>query len=252
MGEDGRMTCLHDMEGRDRMMSQTNANILMVDDEEEIRHVVKVLLESEGFTVTEAASGEEALALFTPDTDLVILDVKMPGISGYRVCLRLRERWNVPILFLTAKTQESDLTMGYSSGGDDYLAKPFSYPELMARVKALLRRYQVYKGKIDSGVDQYTEWRGLRLNCERNEVWMAGRQLNLTEKEYRLLRLMLLHHGKIFSAQNLYESVWEEPYFAPSSNTVMVHIRKLREKVEADPQNPELIKTVWGKGYRIE
>ena len=234
------------------MMPQTTAHILVVDDEEEIRHVVKVLLESEGFTVTEAASGEEALARFTADTDLVILDVKMPGISGYRVCLRLRERWNVPILFLTAKTQESDLTMGYSSGGDDYLAKPFSYPELMARVKALLRRYQVYKGKIDSGVDQYTEWRGLRLNCERNEVWMAGRQLNLTEKEYRLLRLMLLHHGKIFSAQNLYESVWEEPYFAPSSNTVMVHIRKLREKVEADPQNPELIKTVWGKGYRIE
>ena len=214
------------------MAPQKNAHILVVDDEEEIRHVVRVLLESEGFAVTEAASGEEALGRFTPDMDLVILDVKMPGISGYQVCLRLRERWNVPILFLTAKTQDSDLTMGYSSGGDDYLAKPFSYPELMARVKGLLRRYQVYKGKIDSGVDQYAEWRGLRLNCERNEAWAAGRQL--------------------FSAQNLYESVWEEPYFAPSSNTVMVHIRKLREKVERDPQNPELIKTVWGKGYRIE
>lgn len=234
------------------MTSQQKANILVVDDEDEIRHVIRVLLESEGFAVTEAASGEEALARFVPDTDLVILDVMMPGISGYQVCLRLRERWNVPILFLTAKTQDSDLTMGYSSGGDDYLSKPFSYPELMARVKGLLRRYQVYKGKIDSGVDQYAEWRGVRLNCERNEVWLAGTQLNLTEKEYRLLKLMLVHHGKIFSAQNLYESVWEEPYFAPSSNTVMVHIRKLREKVERDPQAPALIKTVWGKGYRIE
>ena len=226
------------------MAPDRQTSILVVDDEEEIRHVLRVLLESEGFLVTEAASGEEALAKFVPDTDLVILDVMMPGISGYQVCLRLRERWNVPILFLTAKTQDSDLTMGYSSGGDDYLAKPFSYPELMARVKGLLRRYHVYKGKA--------EGRGLRLCRTRNEVWRAGRQLNLTEKEYRLLRLLLLHHGKIFSAQNLYESVWEEPYFAPSSNTVMVHIRKLREKVEEDPQNPELIKTVWGKGYRID
>ena len=234
------------------MAPDRQTSILVVDDEEEIRHVLRVLLESEGFLVTEAASGEEALAKFVPDTDLVILDVMMPGISGYQVCLRLRERWNVPILFLTAKTQDSDLTMGYSSGGDDYLAKPFSYPELMARVKGLLRRYHVYKGKAEDEAEGYAEWRGLRLNCERNEAWRAGRQLNLTEKEYRLLRLLLLHHGKIFSAQNLYESVWEEPYFAPSSNTVMVHIRKLREKVEEDPQNPELIKTVWGKGYRID
>ena len=233
-------------------MPQKRAHILMVDDEEEIRHVVRILLESEGFAVTEAASGEEALARFTPDTDLVILDVAMPGISGYQVCLRLRERWNVPVLFLTAKTQDSDLTMGYSAGGDDYLAKPFSYPELLARVKGLLRRYHVYKGKVDSSVDQYAEWRGLRLNCARNEVWRCDRQLNLTEKEYRLLRLLMLHRGKLFSAQNLYESVWEEPYFAPSSNTVMVHIRKLREKVEDDPKNPQLIKTVWGKGYRLE
>lgn len=234
------------------MAPDRQTSILVVDDEEEIRHVLRVLLESEGFLVTESASGEEALAKFVPDTDLVILDVMMPGISGYQVCLRLRERWNVPILFLTAKTQDSDLTMGYSSGGDDYLAKPFSYPELMARVKGLLRRYHVYKGKAEDEAEEYAEWRGLRLCRTRNEVWRAGRQLNLTEKEYRLLRLLLLHHGKIFSAQNLYESVWEEPYFAPSSNTVMVHIRKLREKVEEDPQNPELIKTVWGKGYRID
>lgn len=129
------------------MAPDRQTSILVVDDEEEIRHVLRVLLESEGFLVTEAASGEEALAKFVPDTDLVILDVMMPGISGYQVCLRLRERWNVPILFLTAKTQDSDLTMGYSSGGDDYLAKPFSYPELMARVKGLLRRSTCTRGR---------------------------------------------------------------------------------------------------------
>ena len=234
------------------MAPDRQTSILVVDDEEEIRHVLRVLLESEGFLVTEAASGEEALAKFVPDTDLVILDVMMPGISGYQVCLRLRERWNVPILFLTAKTQDSDLTMGYSSGGDDYLAKPFSYPELMARVKGLLRRYHVYKGKAEDEAEEYAEWRGLRLCRTRNEVWRAGRQLNLTEKEYRLLRLLLLHHGKIFSAQNLYESVWNEPYFYNCNSTVMVHIRKLRVKIEKDPQKPEYIKTEWGKGYKFD
>lgn len=211
-----------------------------------------MLLEGEGFTVTEAASGEEALAAFSPDTDLVILDVMMPGISGYQVCLRLRERWNVPILFLTAKTQDSDLVMGFSSGGDDYLSKPFSYSELIARVKGLLRRYQVYKGKTDTELGQFIEWRGLRLDREHNEVMKQGKELNLTTTEYQILRLMMTYRGKIFSAQNLYESVWEEPYLSTSSNTVMVHIRRLREKIEKDPQQPEILKTIWGKGYRIE
>ncbi|MCI9670193.1 MAG: response regulator transcription factor [Lawsonibacter sp.] len=226
--------------------------LLLVDDDPEIREIARVLLEGEGFTVTEAASGEEALAAFSPDTDLVILDVMMPGISGYQVCLRLRERWNVPILFLTAKTQDSDLVMGFSSGGDDYLSKPFSYSELIARVKGLLRRYQVYKGKTDTELGQFIEWRGLRLDREHNEVMKQGKELNLTTTEYQILRLMMTYRGKIFSAQNLYESVWEEPYLSTSSNTVMVHIRRLREKIEKDPQQPEILKTIWGKGYRIE
>lgn len=226
--------------------------ILVVDDDAEIRSLIRILLESDGFQVEEAESGEAALDAFTPDIDLVILDVMMPGISGYQVCLRLRERWNVPILFLTAKTQDSDLTMGYSAGGDDYLAKPFSYPELMARVKGLLRRYYVYRGKEPEAAPQYLEWKGLKLDREYNEVWKDGRELDLTTIEYHILRLLLSHRGKIFSAQNIYESVWEEPYFAASSNTVMVHIRRLREKIETDPQQPELLRTVWGKGYRIE
>ncbi len=226
--------------------------ILVVDDDGEIRGLLRVLLESEGFQVVEAGSGEDALAVFTPDTDMVILDVMMPTISGYQVCLRLRERWNVPILFLTAKTQDSDLTMGYSAGGDDYLAKPFSYPELMARVKGLLRRYYVYRGKEPDAAPKYLEWRGLKVDGEYNEAWQDGRELDLTTTEYLILRLLLSHQGKIFSAQNIYESVWQEPYFAASSNTVMVHIRRLREKIEEDPRRPKLLKTVWGKGYRIE
>lgn len=226
--------------------------ILVVDDDGEIRDLIRILLESEGFRIQEAESGEAALAAFEPDTDLVILDVMMPGISGYQVCLRLRERWNVPVLFLTAKAQDSDLTMGFSAGGDDYLAKPFSYPELMARVKGLLRRYHVYRGKETDTAPQYLEWKGLKVDRKFNEVWKDEKELDLTTTEYEILRLLLSHPGKIFSAQNLYESIWEEPYMAASANTVMVHIRRLREKIERDPREPELLRTVWGKGYRIE
>lgn len=226
--------------------------ILIVDDDPEIREIVRVLLESEGLTTLEAADGATALSAFSDDVDLVILDIMMTGMSGYQVCLKMREQSNVPILFLTAKNKDSDLTLGFSSGGDDYLAKPFSYAELLARVKGLLRRYQTYKGK--TGLDDETplEWRGIVLYQNRNEAWKDGEELNLTDKEYQILKLMLAHRGRLFSAQNLYESVWEEPFFYSSSNTVMVHIRRLREKIEKNPQEPTLLKTVWGKGYRIE
>ena len=226
------------------------AKLLLVDDDPEIREVARVLLESEGFQVMEAASGEEALQVFTPDVDLLILDVMMQGLSGYQVCARIREHWNAPILFLTAKTRDTDLMTGFSAGGDDYLTKPFSYIELLARVKGLLRRYQVYRGKPEA-VQEEAEWCGLRVNLTSNMAWRSDMELDLTETEYRILRLLVEHQGKIFSLQNLYESVWQEPYFASSGNTVMVHIRRLREKVEPDPRHPEYIKTVWGKGYRV-
>lgn len=234
------------------MTGQDNAKILLVDDDSEIREIARILLEGEGFSVAEASGGEEALALFSDDIDIVVLDVMMQGMSGYQACLRLRERSNVPILFLTAKSRDSDLTMGFSSGGDDWLSKPFSYTELIARVKGLLRRYRVYRGKAGTETEGYVEWRDLRLDREHNEAWKGDKELDLTEKEYQILRLLLTYHGKIFSAQNLYESIWNEPFYAPSSNTVMVHIRKLREKIEENPQEPEILKTVWGKGYRIE
>lgn len=228
-----------------------SGKIMIVDDDAEIREIVHVLLESEGFEPVEAQDGETALSLLSEDIDLVILDVMMDGMSGYQLCRKIRESSNVPVLFLTAKSKDSDLTLGFSVGGDDYLAKPFSYAELLARVKGLLRRYQSYRGK-EVIADSVLEKNGLCLHTSHNEVLKNGNELNLTEKEYQLLRLMLRYRGKLFSAQNLYESIWEEPFFYTSNNTVMVHIRRLREKIEDDPQNPKILKTVWGKGYRIE
>ena len=226
--------------------------ILVVDDDKEVREVVRVLLSSEDYEVVEADSGAEALKAFTHQVDLVILDVMMPGISGYQVCQAIRKVANVPILFLTAKTQSSDLVMGYSSGGDDYLAKPFSYPELLARVKGLLRRYKVYQGKnLSDRKSEFIEWRGIRLDCSGNMVWKDGNEINLTDTEYRILRLLISYPGQIFSIPNIYESIWDEPYLSASSNSVMVFIRKLRNKIEDDPKHPTYLVTVWGKGYRI-
>lgn len=224
--------------------------ILFADDDPEIREVLRLLLTSEGYAVVEASSGREVLERLDGSVDLVILDVMMPDLGGYAVCAEIRKRSAVPVLFLTAKGQDSDKTMGFSVGGDDYLVKPFSYPELLARVKGLLRRYQVYRGKPET-VQEEAEWCGLRVSLTANMVWRNDRELDLTDTEWRILRMLVQNRGKIFSMENLYESVWKETYFPSSSNTVMVHIRRLREKVEDDPRHPEYIKTVWGKGYRV-
>ena len=229
------------------------AKILLIEDDQDIREGVRILLESESYAVAEADSGMAGLRLLTGDTDLVILDVMMPGMSGLKTCEEIRKTSYVPILFLTAKAQESDKLIGLMAGGDDYLAKPFSYAELLGRVKALLRRYQVYRGKAGAGrTDRYLEAAGLRVNLDFNQVFADGEEKELSTIEYKLLLLMMQHPRRIFSAQQLYESIWEEPYFYTCSNTVMVHISKLRAKIEQDPQRPRRIATVWGKGYRFE
>lgn len=229
------------------------AKILLIEDDQDIREGVRILLESESYAVAEADSGVAGLRLLTGDTDLVILDVMMPGMSGLKTCEEIRKTSYVPILFLTAKAQESDKLIGLMAGGDDYLAKPFSYAELLGRVKALLRRYQVYRGKAGAGrTDRYLEAAGLRVNLDFNQVFADGEEKELSTIEYKLLLLMMQHPRRIFSAQQLYESIWEEPYFYTCSNTVMVHISKLRAKIEQDPQKPRRIATVWGKGYRFE
>ncbi len=230
--------------------------ILVVEDNEEIREGIRILFGGEDYDIVEAADGEEGLRRFSEDIDLVILDIMMPGISGLKVCEEIRKRSNVPIIFLTAKAQESDKLIGLMAGGDDYLTKPFTYSELLGRVKALLRRYYVYKGKEEPEIEDekdpgYIVKGRLKINTSYNEVYLDGSKIDLPEMEYSMLLMMMKNPGRIFSTKTLYEAVWNEPYFYVSNNTVTVHIRKLRMKIEDDPQNPKYISTVWGKGYRF-
>ncbi len=229
--------------------------VLIVEDDADIREGVRILLESEDYEVREAENGRAGLEMLNEKTDLVILDVMMPGMSGLRTCEEIRKVSNVPVLFLTAKAQESDKLIGLMAGGDDYLTKPFSYAELLARVKALLRRYKIYMGRESSVPEKrepYLEMEGVRIHESFNEVYVNGVEKDMSDIEYHILLLMMQHPRKIFSTQNLYESVWEEPYFYSCNGTVMVHIRKLRVKIEKDPKNPKYIKTVWGKGYKFD
>lgn len=225
------------------------SKILIADDNQEIREIVNVLLSSEGYEIIEATDGEDAL-LKAKDVDLIILDIMMPKMNGYQSCMKIREFTNAPILFLSAKSMDSDKTLGFSSGGDDYLAKPFSYNELCARVKALLRRYQVYQGANKPVVTK--TFGNITLDDENEKILVDHQEIELTDLEYQILYVLMTHYKQIFSAQHLYETVWKEPYYYNANNTIMVHIRNLRKKIEKDAQNPEHIKTIWGKGYRFE
>ena len=228
--------------------------ILIAEDDPDIRDGVRILLSGEGYHIIEAENGTRALEVFRPEVDLVILDIMMPGMSGLRVCEELRKLSTVPILFLTAKSQESDKLLGLTAGGDDYLPKPFSFAELSARVKALLRRYCVYQGKgqAPARAENLTLCsHGVKLALDCNRVWVDGEEIDLTETEYKILRLLMQSPQRIFPVQVIYEDVWQEPYFYTSNGTVMVHIRNLRMKIEKDPQNPARLQTMWGKGYRF-
>ena len=208
--------------------------ILIVEDDADIREGVRILLEGEGYSVSEAENGRKGLELLEEEPDLVILDVMMPGMSGLKTCEEIRKVSYVPVLFLTARSQESDKLIGLMAGGDDYLAKPYSYSELLGRVKALIRRWKIYRGKEETEQEQmpeYIELAGIRINEGFNEVLVNGENVEFSEIEYNILLLMMKYPGKIFSAQNLYESVWNEPYFYNCNSTVMVHIRRLRVKI---------------------
>ncbi len=230
-----------------------NEKIMVVDDDQDIREVIQVLLSSEGYNVIEASNGKEALELVNDDTDLIILDVMMPEMNGYQACVLLREKTKAPILFLTAKGQDSDKTLGFSSGGDDYLTKPFSYNELTGRVKALLRRYHVYQGKGTTQEKQIIYKTGnIEVNSAKRTASIDGEKLNLTDLEYNILEYLLMNKQQVISPSQLFEAIWHEEYYYRANNTIMVHIRHLRQKIEKDPTNPEHIKTIWGKGYYCE
>jgi DNA-binding response OmpR family regulator len=222
--------------------------ILAVDDEPDLRSLLRILLTNRGYEVLEAASGTEAVELVRsePRIDLVIMDIMMPGLNGVQACAEIRKFSTVPMLFLTAKSQLADKAEAYASGGDDYLAKPFSQNELMLKVESLTRRYRVYKGKQEPTADL-----DITLDEEQSCVYRNGQRIDLTDKEFAILRFFFRNRGKTVDVQTVYEGVWGEKFLPSSNNTVMVHILNLRKKLEADPANPKLIRTVWGKGYQF-
>lgn len=225
------------------------SNILIVDDDIDIRNVLRLLLE-ERYHVAEAPDGPSAIAYLreNPDTDLVILDVMMPGMSGYETCDVLREFSNAPVLFLTAKSAQSDRISAYSSGGDDFLSKPFSNEELLAKVGSLLRRYKEYRGKPDAAL----AIENLEVDFTSRSVTSSGKPVQLTDTEYSILEYLLRSRGSTVTAPELYEAVWKEKFLPGSGNTVMVHVLNLRRKIEENPSSPKIIRTVWGKGYQVD
>ncbi|MBR1456413.1 MAG: response regulator transcription factor [Oscillospiraceae bacterium] len=227
----------------------TLARILIVDDDPDIRKVLQLLLKDKYF-VAEAADGVEAIRYIqsNPDTDLVVLDVMMPGLDGIQTCEKLRELSNAPVLFLTAKSAEQDRVSAYESGGDDFLSKPFSQAELLAKVSSLLRRYQEYRGKPATVLTLDN----LEVDFASRTVKSGGKPVTLTDTEYSILEYMLKNRGTVVTASDLYESVWGEKFLSGSGNTVMVHVLNLRRKIEENPSAPRIIRTVWGRGYQID
>ncbi|RCX23181.1 DNA-binding response OmpR family regulator [Fontibacillus phaseoli] len=223
--------------------------VLVVDDDSEIRDVINVYLRNEGYRVIEAADGLEALDVIkTVSIQLIILDVMMPRMDGISACIKIREISNTPIIMLSAKEEDIDKITGLTTGADDYMIKPFNPLELLARVKAQLRRQSLI-GKEDSS--SLILIKDLVIDKDKHSVTLKGNNISLTPLEFSILELLASRPGQVFSSNRIYETVWKEP-FGNSDNTVMVHIRNLREKIEESPREPHYIKTVWGVGYKID
>ena len=234
-------------------------SILVVDDEADIRALLRILLEKEGYGVLEAGDGTEAVSVakhHAGDLSLILLDIMMPEMDGIRAAQALRSMTNAPILFLTARSSEADKTAAYASGGDDYIIKPFHAVDLRLKVQAMLRRYALYR---DASAEEERDRDGrvilsgdVEWSPEEGAVYREGERVVLTDREYALFARLCQGRGQNLSPATLYEDVWGEVYLASSSNTVIVHIANLRRKLEKDPASPVLIRTVWGKGYRID
>jgi len=227
--------------------------ILVVDDDKEIRNALNIYLTNEGMEVFLAADGLEALKILEiEEIHLILMDIMMPNMDGIQTTLKIRQQKDIPIIILSAKTQDKDVILGLNIGADDYISKPFNFLELIARVKSNLRRYTKYdnyqKDKEDDGV---LEIRGLILNKKTNEVFVEGNEVHLTPIEFKILQLLMENKNITFSIQEIYEKVWNEPFYN-SENTVAVHIRRIREKIEVNPKEPVYLKVVWGVGYKIE
>ena len=225
-------------------------NILVCDDDKEIVGAISIYLENDGYTVYKAFNGLEALGIIEEKIiHLIIMDIMMPQMDGLRATMKIRESNNIPVILLSAKSEDTDKILGLNMGADDYITKPFNPLELLARIKSQLRRYTSLGGmEIERNV--YISG-GLKVDDERKSVTVDGEEVKLTPVQYKILLLLLKNAGKVFSIDEIYEKVWSEEAFN-AENTVAVHIRKIREKIEIDPKNPEYLKVVWGIGYKIE
>jgi len=225
-------------------------NVLVCDDEKDIVSALKIYLTSEGYNVFEASNGKEAVEVVeSEEIHLVLMDIMMPVMDGIQAMVKIREKSNVPVILLTAKGEDTDKVLGLTVGADDYVTKPFNPVELQARVKSQLRRYML----LGSGNQSIGKARmgGIEMDDKAKEVTLDGEKVNLTRTEYDILKLLMDHPGEVFSPNQIYEKVWNDNPFG-TENTVAVHIRHLREKIEYNPQEPRYLKVVWGRGYKME
>ena len=228
------------------------AKILVCDDDKEIVEAIDIYLEQEGHEVLKAYDGMEALeVLKEKGADLLVIDIMMPRLDGIRATLKIREKNNIPIIILSAKSEDADKILGLNIGADDYVTKPFNPLELVARVKSQLRRYTQLGSTVDSGDEAVYTVGGLMINDDLKEVTVDGEPVKLTPMEYNILLLLVKNKGKVFTIDQIYESIWNEDAIGVD-NTVAVHIRHIREKIEINPKEPRYLKVVWGVGYKIE
>lgn len=227
-------------------------NILVCDDDKEIVRAIGIYLKNEGYRVLEAYDGIEALDILRKEEiHLIIMDIMMPRMDGMQATVRIREEKNIPIIMLSAKSEDYDKIGGLGAGADDYVTKPFNPMELIARVKSQLRRYTTLGSMNQPRNEKTFQSGGLILNDDTKEVTVDGTEVRLTPTEYRILALLTANAGRIYTIYQIYDAVWEEPAFNPE-NTVAVHIRHIREKIEINPKEPRYLKVVWGTGYKIE
>lgn len=227
-------------------------NILVCDDDKEIVRAIGIYLKNEGYRVLEAYDGIEALDILRKEEiHLIIMDIMMPRMDGMQATVRIREEKNIPIIMLSAKSEDYDKIGGLGAGADDYVTKPFNPMELIARVKSQLRRYTTLGSMNQPRNEKTLQSGGLILNDDTKEVTVDGTEVRLTPTEYRILALLTANAGRVYTIYQIYDAVWEEPAFNPE-NTVAVHIRHIREKIEINPKEPRYLKVVWGTGYKIE
>lgn len=228
------------------------AKVLVADDDRAIAGAIEKLLVMEGFEIIKAYDGMEALdALVSNKVQLIILDIMMPKLDGLSTMMKIRESKNIPIILLSAKSEDSDKILGLSMGADDYITKPFNPQELVARVKSQLRRYLQLGDKDSNNSTSKIVIGGLCMDVEKVELTVDGEPVKLTAKEFKILEFLIKNAGCVFSAEQIYEKVWQEHAYSVE-NTVMVHIRRIREKIEINPKEPNYLKVVWGIGYKIE